>query len=123
MAAIVNYLHQEIIEWSDAFVRAVPGRCGRLIRGVYWRGRMKYLGADPSIGSGFRALGPENISIGPNFFSTGDGFLSAEGGRIVAGRYFAINNNVHINASLQGNIESGHHVMIGPIAFCGRATM
>lgn len=114
MASILNYLHQEALEWSDAFVSAVPGRCGRLIRSVYWRGRMKHLGPNPSIGMGFRVLGPENISIGSNFFSTSDGFLSAEEGRIVAGKYLALNNNVHINASLDGEIIIGHHVMIGP---------
>lgn len=110
----MNYLVMEFWEWLDAMTACIPGRIGRLWRGVYWRMRLKRLGRKPSIGLGFRVLGPENISIGRQLYSTGQTFLAAEKGSILIHDSVAFNNNVHVNASLGGEIEIGSHTMIGP---------
>lgn len=110
----MNYLVSEFCEWMDAVACWIPGRIGRLWRGIYWRMRLKQLGPKPSIGLGFRVLGPENISIGSQLYSTGQTFLSAEKGKLLIHDSVAFNNNVHVNASLGGDIEIGSHVMIGP---------
>ena len=110
----MNYLASEFLDWMDALATWIPGRIGRLWRAVHWRMRLKRLGPKPSIGMGFRALGAENISIGAQLYSTGHTFLSAEKGNLVIHDSVALNNNVHVNASLGGDIEIGNHVMIGP---------
>ncbi len=110
----MNYVVSEFLDWMDAIASCIPGRIGRLWRAIYWRMRMRRLGPKPSIGPGFRVLGAENISVGRQLYSTGHAVLSAEKGKLLIHDGVALNNNVHINASLGGDIEIGSHVMVGP---------
>jgi len=110
----MRILLQELLEWLDAIAGAVPGRIGRLVRRIYWRARLRRLGPKASIGNGLKVCGAANISIG-SFFGAGERcFLAAEAGSIRIGDHAGFNANVHINASLDGRIEIGNRVMIGP---------
>lgn len=110
-----KFASKEILAWMEAFVRFVPGRVGNAMRRLWFRIRFQKCG-NVSIGMGCEFICPNKIrfeglvSIGKNSFFT------AEGGFIVVGNNTAFNMNVHINASVGGEIRIGEWCLIGPNA-------
>jgi carbonic anhydrase/acetyltransferase-like protein (isoleucine patch superfamily) len=103
----------EIILWTEALIRFIPGRIGVIVRRT-WYGRRFKKGGDVYTGIGCEFFSQHTItflgraSIGKNSFFT------AEGGSITVGGNTAFNMNVHINASVSGIIRIGECCLIGP---------
>lgn len=64
--------------------------------------------------SGCEFLGPESMHFGKNVGIGSNSFFSAEKGKIVVGNNTSFNRNVHINASVCGEIIIGDLCLIGP---------
>lgn len=105
---------EEAAEWIEAFLRALPGRLGRRLRGVYWGLRLKALGRRSQLDEGIVILGAGNIAIGSGFAMLRQGSLYAhEGGSIRIGDGVSLNFNVCLGAAEGGRIVIGDKVLIG----------
>ena len=105
----------ELIDWVETFLSYIPGKIGVLVRMFWFR---------------FRWKKPNNVRIRPfsQFLSPKDihfcgkaslgkfAFFSAVGGSIEIGDNFFTNNNLHLNASVKGEIVIGKNVIVGPNA-------
>lgn len=113
MAFMRNLVVREIIAWTEALISYMPGRVGSAARRAWFGRRFKKIDKI-HIGMGCEFISPQTIgfeglvSIGKNSFFT------AEGGFIVVGSNTAFNMNVHINASVGGEIRIGGWCLIGP---------
>jgi galactoside O-acetyltransferase len=110
---MLNLLANEVIVWIESIVRFMPGRIGGVIRRGWFGRRFQKNGA-VNIDVGCEFISPQTmcfnglISIGKNSFFT------AECGAITVGSNTAFNMNVHLNASVGGEIRIGESCLIGP---------
>lgn len=113
MSRVLLLLVEEVSDWCDEFVSAVPGRVGRRLRALWLRYRLGALGARPQIYSGLSVRGRRAIFIGDTFGVLRNSSLDAEGGRIEIGSRVSLNSNVMVDAADQGDIVIGNDVLIG----------
>lgn len=107
-------LAQELKEWFDAIVFAVPGGLGRALRGAFYGARMQSCGPGLRLGVGGMIAGTAAMQIGAYcHFGRGNTIL-AEGGALIIGDRLRTNGSVTINASVAGSIQIGDDVLIGP---------
>ena len=111
---MLNRIKKEIHEWIDAIISNIPGSTGNLIRRYWYVFRFKFKKI-VMIERGCEFIDPTNISFLDNGISIGKNcFFTAEGGEIIIDSKTSFNRNVHINASVGGQIKIGKHVLIGP---------
>lgn len=106
-------LWAEILAWIEALIRFMPGRIGSAARRTWyswWFQRSDKI----HIGAGCEFISPNTISFEGSVSIGGNAFFTAEGGFIVVGNNTAFNMNVHINASVGGEIRIGEWCLIGP---------
>ena len=108
-----NLLLSEIIAWTEAFIRFIPGRIGSVVRRA-WYGRRFQKSDKVYMGMGCEFISPHTISFEDSVSIGKNSFFTAEGGSIVVGNNTAFNMNVHINASVGGKIQIGEWCLIGP---------
>jgi galactoside O-acetyltransferase len=104
----------ELRNFLDEFVSAIPGRTGINLRHWYFSRRLKYLGPNSRISQGILFYDAENISLGGNFSAGRNCSLGAINGELKIGDYASLAENVQINASQKGRIVIGNYVMIAP---------
>jgi acetyltransferase-like isoleucine patch superfamily enzyme len=110
---VIKKIGIEILFWIEAIVRFSPGRIGNSMRRAWFKKRLQKRN-NFSIGPGCEFLAPKSILL-DDFVSIGkNSFFTAEGGSIKVGRNTAFNMNVHINASVGGEIIIGNNCLIGP---------
>jgi galactoside O-acetyltransferase len=114
MSTRSSWFSDEVAEWFDAFVSAVPGRSGTRLRGLWLRQRLGALGVQPRIASGLKVRGGRTIFIGDRFGVLRNSALDAEKGRIEIGSRVSLNTNVVIDAADEGLIVIGDDVLVGP---------
>lgn len=108
-------MRRELAEHLDFWTGQVAGALGIRLRAWYYRRRFRRLGAGASLGIGFQAIGPRNVSIGDRFGCMRHCLLVAgDDGEIQIGDRVNFNANVHVNASISGRILLGDDVMVGP---------
>lgn len=112
---MLSALCTEASEWVAWALALLPGRTGRLMRRLYWRGRLAACGPTLSIGEHAEIAGPENIRLGNRVY-VDRGFVlrACEGGRIEIGNDFGANGNVRLIADCGGEILIGNLVNLGP---------
>lgn len=108
-------LASELRAILEGLLAALPGRTGRLLRRLYWRGRFAACGPTLSIGEHADIACPENIRLGDRIY-VDRGFVlrACEGGRIQVGNDFGANGNVRLIADCGGEIAIGNLVNLGP---------
>lgn len=106
-------LIDEVRAWSEAGLRAMPGRIGRLLRRLYWGCRLGAAGSGISIGTNVEIVGARNIYFGDTVYVVDGAILRAELGGLTFGSRIAINGGARIVAD-KGSINIGSGVMIGP---------
>jgi len=104
---------RELIEWVETIIGYVPGKIGTLIRMIWFRFRWKKA-ANIRIRCFSQFLSPKNIHFSGKASLGKFAFFSAEGGYIEIGDNFFSNNNLHLNASVNGEIIIGENVLVGP---------
>jgi galactoside O-acetyltransferase len=110
----VRVVVRELIEWGDALLAAIPGGTGRIVRGFFFKVRMRSAGPGLRIGLGSTVQGERAISIGANCHFGRSNMLFAEGGALKIGDCLNTNSRVVLNASVSGSITIGDNVLIGP---------
>ena len=106
-------LWTEILAWIEVLIRFMPGRIGSIARRAWYSCRFQR--SDKiHIGVGCEFITPNSISFEGSVSIGGNAFFTAEGGFIVVGNNTAFNMNVHINASVGGEIRIGESCLIGP---------
>lgn len=110
-----HMLVEEIRDWVEALVMALPGRSGRLLRAVYLKARLGAVSGRCSVGRYMTIGCPGNIRVGANL-SAGDGFVlrACEEASISIGDSFGANGNARIIADCGGEIVIGNDVIVGP---------
>lgn len=111
----MNALLTEARALLEGLIGALPGRTGRLLRRLYWRGRFAACGPTLSIGEHADIACPENVRLGDRIY-VARGFVlrACEGGRIEVGNDFGANGNVRLIADCGGEIIIGNLVNLGP---------
>lgn len=111
----IRLLTEEIRDWLEALIMALPGRSGRFLRSVYLRIRLGAVSGRCSIGRYMEIGCPENVMIGSNLFA-GDGLVLRACGNasLNIGDRFGANGNVRIIADCGGEIVIGSDVIVGP---------
>lgn len=106
-------LYSEILIWIEHFLSIVPGNLGIYFRSLWFKKRWT-LKQNVSINNYCEFIKPENILFKGQAFIGKSSFFSAEQGSIIIGKRFSCNTNVHLNASINGEIVIGDDVLIGP---------
>ncbi|MBT7623338.1 MAG: acyltransferase [Flavobacteriaceae bacterium] len=106
-------LYSEILVWIEHFLSVVPGNLGIYFRSLWFRNRWT-LKQNISINNYCEFIKPKNILFKDKAFIGKNSFFSADGGKIAIGKRFSCNTNVHMNASINGEILIGDDVLIGP---------
>ena len=112
-ADLIAMIKSEFFDWIEALLGALPGRVGRLLRGLYWPFRLNTISRPFSIGRNILIAGSQNVSLGSDVFLVDNVSIRAENGRLVCGDKLAVNSGALINADF-GEIIIGRGVMIGP---------
>jgi len=112
-ADMIAMIKSEFFDWIEALLGALPGRIGRLLRGLYWPFRLNTISRPFSIGRNILIAGSQNVSLGSDVFLVDNVSISAENGRLICGDKLAVNSGALINADF-GEIIIGSGVMIGP---------
>lgn len=110
---MIKKVADEFFFWIEAFVRFAPGRIGATLRMSWFRRRLQQRN-NFFIGIGCEFLAYKNILLGDLVSIGKNSFFTAEGGSIKVGSHTAFNINVHINASVGGEIIIGKNCLIGP---------
>jgi galactoside O-acetyltransferase len=110
---VQNLFLSEIIAWVEGFIALLPGRTGKLLRGIWFSRRFRACGK-LNIGTNCLFVGPEFITLQGTFLAGDFSYFNAEGGTIRVGEESAFNRGVHINASVGGRIIIGANCLIGP---------
>ena len=106
---------EELRDWITGFLGVIPGRCGRLLRRLYYRSLLAAGGAHLSIGRNVEIGCPGNIRFGDEAYLVDGAVLRAcDNARLTIGNRFAANGNARIIADNGGEIVIGAHVMVGP---------
>lgn len=106
---MVGALLNEVREYLDTLVSMLPGQTGALVRARHYAWRLARLGPGARIGVGFRALSPENITIGAHFTTLANCTLSATaGGRVEIADDVSLAANVVLDAGAGGLIRVGN---------------
>lgn len=108
-------LLDELRSMLEGLLGALPGRGGRLMRRLYFRGRFSACGPRLSIGEHPEICCPENVRLGDGIY-VDRGFVlrACERASITIGDDFGANGNVRLIADCGGRIEIGDKVIIGP---------
>ncbi len=108
-----SILGDEILDWLETIVRFTPGHLGHVMRRQWFKRR--FCKSDIiHIGFGCEFISPGRISLHGTVMIGKNSFFTAEGGLISVGNNTAFNMNVHINASVGGEIRIGEWCLIGP---------
>jgi len=110
---LINVLIEEILAWLESIVRFMPGQIGSCVRRGWFKRRFKH-SEKTYIGFGCEFLSPGSMSFDRMVRIGKNSFITAEGGTIQVGVCTSMNMNVHINASVGGEIIIGNHCLIGP---------
>jgi galactoside O-acetyltransferase len=111
---LIKKILNELVVFFDFIISYWPGRSGYLLRAVYYKKRLQYVGAKPVIGVGVVITGGQSIRIGNNVSIMRHSALYAnDEGRINIGDRVSINFNVCIGVSNRGEIIIGNNVLIG----------
>ena len=115
MKNVIKILKEELLEWIEfVFIRYTPGRTGRFLRRLYWRGRLKACSSF-NLWPGCEMLNPKSISFGKDVLMLeGCRLYANDGGSIKIGNRASLNTNVYLGASNGGTITLGNDVAIGP---------
>lgn len=100
---------QGLLEW---FVVFFPDPLGRQLRYRYWKGRLRSLGRDVSIGIGVRILKPEWVSIGDRCWI--DDYVLITGGPSVNDGAFVYRKENPDFSFREGDVVVGERVHIAP---------
>ena len=110
----MKILLEELADWCIWLIGWIPGRSGRLLRGLYYRAMLAGSGKVLSIGRDVEIGCPRNITVGSEIYLVDGSILRACGdSKLTIGNRFALNGNARIIAD-HGSIKIGHGVMIGP---------
>lgn len=110
---IIFKIYYEILIWIDHLLSFVPGNIGIYFRNLWFKNRWAQK-QNISINNYCEFIKPKNILFKDKAFIGKSSFFSADGGKISIGKRFSCNNNVHLNASINGEIVIGDDVLIGP---------
>jgi acetyltransferase-like isoleucine patch superfamily enzyme len=113
MRLVIRVLIQEANHWIDSICASIPGRLGITMRTYWARARLNATGR-VSIERGCDFSGTDTIEFAGEAGIGKGSFFAAEGGRIRIGAHVFFNRNVHINASVGGEICIGRNCLIGP---------
>lgn len=113
IARFFKLLTSEILLWIEALISYIPGRIGSRLRRVWFGWRFKR-SDNIHIGVGCEFVSPQAMSFEGLVNIGKNSFFTAEGGTIVVGNNTGFNVNVHINASVGGEIQIGTGCLIGP---------
>jgi galactoside O-acetyltransferase len=105
---------REPFYWLDDIILYFPGHGGQLIRKVWMRQRLAYLGKSPIFETGIAVTGGENIQIGNCFSMMRHCSMYCHGGMLKIGDRVSVNQNVLLGAADGGSIIIGNDVLIGP---------
>lgn len=106
-------LLREVRAFVEALIRFVPGVSGVALRKAWFGRRFKSSG-EVFIERGCEFVSPEAMCF-EGVVGIGMGsFFAADGGSIEVGDNAAFNTNVHVNASVGGEIKIGRWCIIGP---------
>ena len=106
---------REVIDHLEFWLSFAPGRLGVALRRAWFGRRVAALGARASLGIGIQVSGGAGISIGDEFGCGRFCVLTAGGGgHIRIGHRVNLNSNVSVNAAVEGRIEVGDDVIVGP---------
>ena len=106
---------KELKDWLEFFIRNMPGKTGYLIRGEYYKLRLKKSFEKNRFESGLRIECPRNVLIGSNsYFGLDCKLYASDLSQINIGSNVTFNSNVMINARGKGSILIGNNVLIGP---------
>jgi len=106
-------LYDEISIWIEHFLSHFPGKLGIYSRSLWYKNKWS-LKQKISINNYCEFIKPKNILFKGKAFIGKNSFFSAEDGSIIIGKNFSCNTNLHINASIKGEITIGNNVLIGP---------
>lgn len=104
----------EIIIWIESILSIIPGKTGIYLRMLWYKSKWGNVSQKISIDVNCEFKSPKNIKFNGKAFFGKNSFISAEDGEIIIGKNFSCNNNLHLNASIQGKIIIGDDVLIGP---------
>jgi acetyltransferase-like isoleucine patch superfamily enzyme len=102
-----------MMDWIEMVLRFFPGRIGILLRQYWYKLRMQECNK-VSIAPGCYFHNPSSIKLEESVSIGSDSKFYADGGSIHCFHRVAFNNNVHINASVGGNIIIMENCLIGP---------
>ena len=106
---------REFKDWLEFFISNTPGRLGYLLRGIYYRLRLKKSFEENRFETGLRIEFPKNITIGSKSYLGIDcKIYASEFSEVSIGSNVSFNSNVMINARGKGKISIGNNVLIGP---------
>ena len=109
------YIKREIKEWTEFFIRYIPGRIGYFFRSFYLKKRVLKTFHNNRFETGLRIEFPKNIELGSNsFFGLDCKIYASELSKVKLGSGITFNSNVMINARGIGSIIVGDNVLIGP---------
>ena len=94
-------------------IGCVPGRIGNMLRQMWFGPRFKKH-CKTYIGTGCEFISPQTMNFEGLIKIGKNSFFTAEYGVISVGNNTAFNMNVHINASVGGQIKIGESCLIGP---------
>lgn len=110
---VLDRLKRESIAYADAFIAALPGGSGDRLRGIWIARRVGAWGGG-NLGASCMFDAPERMRFGRGVTIGPRSFFASSGGMIVVGDRVSFNTNVHVNASMGGEIRFGSDCLVGP---------
>ena len=110
----MNPIFNELNSWLSAFVFMLPGKIGQFVRVAWGRIALASFANGARLGPNCVVVGGKNIRLGSNSEASAGCCFIADGGQIQVGDRVKFNHNVHLNASVGGDIKVGDDCLIGP---------
>ena len=112
---ILKIIAREIKNWTEFFIRNIPGQLGYFIRSFYFNKRLSKKFLNTRFETGLRIEYPKNLEIGSNsYFGFECKIYASEFSKVKIGSNCSFNSNVMVNARGKGSIIIGDNVLIGP---------
>ena len=108
-------IKRELKDWTEFFIRNIPGRIGYLLRSIYIRNRLTKSFKNNRFEAGIRIENPKNIELGnDSYYGFDCKIYASELSKVIVGSNVTFNSNVMVNARGKGSIDIGDNVLIGP---------
>ena len=108
-------IKRELKDWTEFFIRNIPGRIVYLLRSIYIRNRLTKSFKNNRFEAGIRIENPKNIELGnDSYYGFDCKIYASELSKVIVGSNVTFNSNVMVNARGKGSIDIGDNVLIGP---------